>query len=596
MYRLIKLISLVILIMMPSTDSYADEVLWGTSTDADADPSSFSPFDYGAVGNGIADDSAAVQLAATAACTYGSDAILDMTRANGSAVQYRFGSATNNSFFTSGVRFLSEVCTNAVTITGDCNDRTNVKVLTGGNNGQALFSTCKQDDAISTTCEDDATSVTSQAYTFQCMTIEDDDPILHGGQNSATYQLASAPVPTPVYEEVVTYTGGSGVVVEWDASRLLLVVGSSEPDDLPTTVVALTGASFGTVTPSSVAREKSVEGTHGVYLKPCDNCRVERNNFIGLSDEGVDMHAKSDNVTIIQNNCTGISSSGEGGSCINFDGTSGGFLAENTCEGGKGSAGLATGSCYTIATNAATITDDLRFANNTCVEDGTGENAIETCIVIAALGSNMTNIVLSDITLTTTASGNTEAIVINNGATYTSQVDIYDLTHTGGGRIFDEDSFQNDNQVTLWNPTIDYTGTIHLNAVAGLNIYGGTISKGGGSGSTVTLIGDYPHTIQGVNFLDCANSCIYLSSSSNKVIGNTFTSVGDGGGNDYSVRELAPGNNNVVNENQTLEITGAAALTPYAVGPTPAVSGGNCIAGPASGTGSYCDGTRNTRP
>lgn len=33
MYRLIKLISLVILIMMPSTDSYADEVLWGTLSD-----------------------------------------------------------------------------------------------------------------------------------------------------------------------------------------------------------------------------------------------------------------------------------------------------------------------------------------------------------------------------------------------------------------------------------------------------------------------------------------------------------------------------------------------------------------------------------
>ena len=431
MYRLIKLISLVTLIMMPAAASSAGETLWGTSTDPSSDPSSFSPFDYGAVGNGIADDSAAVQLAATAACTYGSDAILDMTRANGSAVEYRFGSDTNNSFFTSGVRFLSGVCTNAVTVTGDCNDRANVKVLTGGNNGQALFSTCKQDDAIATACENDGSAETSQAYTFQCMTLEDDDPILHGGQASATYQLASAPVPTPVYEEVVTWTGGSGVVVEWDASRLLLVVGSLLPATLPDTVVALTGASFGTVTPSSVARENSVEGTHGVYLDPCDNCRVERMEFIGLSDEAVDMHAKSNNVTIVQNNCFGISSSGEGGSCINFDSTSGGFVAENTCLGGKGSAGLKSGSCYTIATNTTTIADDLRFVNNTCVEEGTGENAIEACITVSALGANITNVVLSDITLTTSASGNTDAIIIDGGPTYTSQVDIYDLTHNG---------------------------------------------------------------------------------------------------------------------------------------------------------------------
>ena len=157
------------------------------------------------------------------------------------------------------------------------------------------------------------------------------------------------------------------------------------------------------------------------------------------------------------------------------------------------------------------------------------------------------------------------------------------------------DATQNDHQVTLWNPTIDYTGTTNLNAVSAFNIYGGTIS-GDSTGSIVSLGGSYAHTVQGVNFLDCANSCVYILGSSNKVIGNTFTNVGDGSGGDYSVRELLDGsNNNVVNENQTLAITGAAAATPYRVG---SVSAGKCIASgltPAA-TGSYCDGTRNTGP
>ena len=535
-------------------------------------PEVFSVFDYGAVGDGTTNDRAALQAAAEDACTYaGSERpILDFRKSDGSAASFRLGSSTDNSFFTAGILLNTDVCTTAVRFQGDCDDVSNTKLLAGGNDGQALVTVCDLGTEDSDTDCDPDTTVTTPAHEFVCLTFEDDDPILHGGQNTSVYEFASAISPAPVYAEAITWNSGadSGVVVKWDASRNYLVMGKDDGDVWPDTADTIVASSW-SASPGAVIRgggtnpnpnKGSNEGTHALYLKPCDNCRVERNVFTGLSDESIDVFKNSDNIVITQNSASGISQSGEGGSFISYDGSSGGKIFDNTCSGGFGNAGLETGACYVISTNSSTAVTGLVMSNNTCTETGTGADAIEACLSVGPNLANISGVEITALNLTTNASGDTDAILFDGGSGYTIQANFYDFAHTGGGRVYNGDSTQNDHDIKFFSPDVSYTfaGTNR----AGFNsvdLYGGTVESTAYNGALVSLGGTYGnYVVYGVDF-DCQGSCVYLSSPSNKVHANTFTSVGDGAGIDFAVRELAGSTNAAVNENVVVAHTNANA-------------------------------------
>ena len=592
--------SVFFLIFLTTLGIVAAETKWGVSSGGS--PEVFSVFDYGATGDGTTNDKDAIQNAVEAACTYtGSESpILDFTHPNGTAVEFRLGEA-GDGFHVAGLVLDTNTCTRAVRFQGDCADQSNTKLLPGGDDGQALITICDSSAPSGGSCDSDTTD-TSLAHEFVCLQFEDDDPWIHGGQNTSVYRFSSAISPTPAYGDTVTWPGsGNGEVIEWDATRNYLSLAKDDGDTWPTTSDLLTGDGGNwTGTAAEIIRgggthvdpdKGSNEGTHGIYMKPADNVRIERNVFVDLSDEAIDIFKNSDNTVVVNNTCTGISNQGEGGSCVSYDGSTGGVISENVCTGGKGSGTAASGSCFTISTNTSVAVGSVTLLNNTCTETGTGEDAIEACINLSPNLADLDDVVISSTTITTPSnSTDTAAINLDGGSGRIATVDVYDLTVTGGGRYLNGDTTQNDHDISFYNINWTSDNTSGTSPLTAANYYGGSIT-GVTNGAVMTISGNYSQIIQGVTF-DCENSCVYLNSSGNQVLGNTFTDVGNGSGIDYAVREgtLGTPDNNVVNEN-VVTAWSSGGTHPFRVGT--AADAGLCD-GAGTGASSYCDDTRNT--
>ena len=331
-----------------------------------------APF-TGATGDGITDDQPVLQAEIDRLCKLDEkDRILKLP-----AGDFRLGDDDGDltEFYKSGL-YIGEC--DGFKIIGS--GRTVTRLLAGNDQGQSMIVVCDLEQGAghevpgNSSCSGGGSgeNITYRSYVSD-LTFYDPDPIASGGQNLNVIFAPVATGGTPAFDDAVTWTGGTGDIIEMGAE---LTGGAGVrygitnlTGVLPAVGVTITNGvwtSGATISTRGIA----VEGSHGFSSFYSDGLRMERIGCLDISDECVDLHKATTNATIRDVYSVGVGRVAEGGSTIAIDGSNNilinGFFIE---LGKRSNVATANGSGIDIATNTTTFPNENIWVKNGIIQE-----------------------------------------------------------------------------------------------------------------------------------------------------------------------------------------------------------------------------------
>ena len=361
----------------------------GAALAAEADT---TPYFTGATGDGVTNDLAALQAEIDRLALLPIEQRVLYLPAGDFVIGDKDGDLTE---FYTGALQLGQI--DGFKLIGAGRDITNL--IAGSDQGQNIINICDLNGG--TNCapaEGGGSTMTYNTY-ISDLSFVDLDPIASGGQNRVVI-WADAPIgATPAYGDAVTWGANSGTLIQVGAdvgqgTRYVLgkytivdsVDGAVTPGPiadggsetsvleivsyLPTPGVGQAIGSGGWIAQNVSATEGfAVEGTHGFNTKYSDGLVAERIGCRDISDECIDMHYPTTNITITDVHSTGVGSVDEGGSTIAISGADGAYISNFYVDmGDNGFEGKA--SAIDVATNDESNFGTSNVTKNVFISDG----------------------------------------------------------------------------------------------------------------------------------------------------------------------------------------------------------------------------------
>jgi hypothetical protein len=480
----------------------------------------FDVTDYGAVSNDGLNDVAGFQAAADAACAVSGNKTIEIP-----AGDFNMGDVTETSFYNGSSLVIDSGCDD-LTIQGSGRDAT--RLLASSPNGQVMIAVCP----FGTIDCDAADKGVTKNFALKDLMFADLDPPLHGSQNSG-YAFADAPTGgSPAYGDPVSWSGGSGLLLEYDGSRNLYVI--SSPTNTPSgTLSSSAGWSAGTITSGVGTR---TEGTHGLVSKFVEGMTIERVSCDNLSDECLDLKESSNRVVIRDFKSTDVGQISEGGAAISIDCSDGVTVDGFYIDGGAASLEpLGTGSGITVSTNCRAVNDDpitqnIRIMNGALLDTSTApEDQQESGLTVALAGVSPSNpdanaaIIRNVVVQNVTIAGYQKAIIMS-GSSGSGQVTF--INTVSDGIYQDTISYRNRLVTSRFENNV---GNITLQGIEYMS--GSYVSS---ASATDALTVGHPFTMVGSEIEHTAfnngngDDCLQLNSGPNMVTGSIFRTCGLG--------------------------------------------------------------------
>ena len=372
--------------------------------EVDANTAATTHYFLGATGDGVTDDQPVLQAEIDRLGALPiEDRVLRLPPGN-----FRIGDSGDNNTgqFYTGSLVIDEL--HGFKIIGAGRGITNF--IIGSDQGQSTITVCdiSNGDVPGVTCV--GGSNITRNITISDLSFVDNDPIASGGQHARVFTADVATGTAPVFGEIVSWSGGSGYLIEVGSSigagPRYVISRDLATGVAPSVGATLTGAGGWTAANVSLVRGEAVEGSHGLVTKYVDGLVVERVGCVGISDECLDLKGHSDHAVIRDFHSVGVGSVDEGGSAISISSSSNvvvdGFYIDLGNQGIMGGT-----SAIDLAQNNPThlVLSDIHISNGVIVDTSTDEFGLGNYglkLNSQSALSEVINVTISNVSVTTT--------------------------------------------------------------------------------------------------------------------------------------------------------------------------------------------------
>lgn len=544
---------------------------------AASDQQLFNVLNFGAVADGVTDDSAAFNAASAEIATAG-EGILYIPKGT-----YCLGVNGSGQVY-SGLRITSS----NVSVRGDGAGQTILRPC-GDEGNYAIFACSTVTATTKGACDTRLTDVS-----FEGFTIEDLDT--DGNSGHSAYEIVTGTINggwTPARGDDVEWNSGTedGTVAWYNSTTGEIgIVGdcyldansdglcdSGGPLDLITTsdTVSVVGTGSNNVAVSTV-EARTTEESHGLGLDNVARTTVSRVVVDRISDEGFDIF-ESDSVSLIDVHGIDCGREEAGGSCISISGSSRMSVIGGTLEGGTDSL-VNSGAILVVSTNSSTAIDGVSITGTKIFDLDSGADVIEGGISLASNQAAIKGVVISDVdidhdfdgldALASSGQLRVQARVTNSRVAGRIAVSISSCTDDNTDSVCDTDA------TTAVADSIDVVTFSNVEAesvnddgipFSGFSSWSGGSLRATNSSATfaVNLSREAARLVHAVVF--ATNSCVQAAAAGVLIDGNEF-SCGNNAGLDLVAKENASADGTVFINNYIKFFDSGAATAAVRVG------------------------------